>query len=80
MFAPTPLPDISEIQKRLEFVFPEGTADRGYVTRDTAARTVFVNLSTGNSSLIAKAVIVAGHGSGRPARTYPSGFCRDRLL
>lgn len=44
MFAPAPLPDIAEIQRRLEFIFPEGTADRGYVTRDTAAKTVFVML------------------------------------
>jgi len=44
MFAPAPLPDIAAIQKCLEFIFPEGTADRGYVTRDTAARTVFVML------------------------------------
>ncbi|MFA5516920.1 MAG: hypothetical protein WDA20_11600 [Desulfuromonadales bacterium] len=44
IFASAPLPDIAEIQRRLEFVFPEGTADRGYVTRDTAAKTVFVML------------------------------------
>ncbi len=44
MFAAAPLPDIAEIQKRLEFIFPEGTADRGYVTRDVAAKTVFVML------------------------------------
>jgi hypothetical protein len=41
MFASAPLPDIAEIQKRLEFIFPEGTADRGYVTRDTAAKDPF---------------------------------------
>ena len=44
MFAAAPLPDIAEIQKRLEFIFSEGIADRGYVTRDVAAKTVFVML------------------------------------
>lgn len=44
MFAPAPLPDPSEIRTRLEKIFSEGTADRNYVTRDTAARLVFVML------------------------------------
>jgi BsuBI/PstI restriction endonuclease domain/BsuBI/PstI restriction endonuclease HTH domain len=44
MFAAAPLPDLAEIQKRLEIIFPEGIADRGYVTREVAAKTVFVML------------------------------------
>lgn len=39
-----PLPDWQEIRRRLEILFPEGTDNRGYVTRDIAAKTVFVLL------------------------------------
>src|ERR1700686_4191187 len=42
-----PLPDISEIQRRLQVIFPEGTPQRGYVTREIAARTIFVMLYIG---------------------------------
>ncbi|WP_305043214.1 BsuBI/PstI family type II restriction endonuclease [Geoalkalibacter sp.] len=44
MFALAPLPEIAEIQRRLEFIFPEGIADRPYVTRESTAKTVFVML------------------------------------
>jgi hypothetical protein len=44
MFAPSPLPDVTKIQNRLELIFPVSVADRGYLVRDTAARTVFVLL------------------------------------
>lgn len=39
-----PLPDIHE---RLQTIFPEGTANRNYVTREIAAKTVFVMLYIG---------------------------------
>jgi hypothetical protein len=39
-----PLLPWPEIQKRLDRIFPEGTANRGYCTRDVAAKTVFVML------------------------------------
>jgi hypothetical protein len=42
-----PLLDISEIHKRLQVIFPEGTPQRGYCTREMAARTVFVMLYVG---------------------------------
>jgi len=42
MFALTPLPSIGEIQRRLEFIFPEGISDRSYVVRESTAKTVFV--------------------------------------
>ena len=42
-----PLLDIAEIQTRLLAVFPEGTPQRGYCTREMAARTVFVMLYIG---------------------------------
>jgi BsuBI/PstI restriction endonuclease domain/BsuBI/PstI restriction endonuclease HTH domain len=35
------------VQERLQVIFPEGTAHRGYVTRDLAASTVFVALYIG---------------------------------
>lgn len=44
MFAPSQLPDLTKIQKRLEIIFSEGMADRGYVIRDIAVRTIFVML------------------------------------
>jgi hypothetical protein len=42
-----PLLPVAEIQKRLREVFPEGTPNRGYCTREIAARTVFVMLYVG---------------------------------
>jgi hypothetical protein len=45
-----PLPDlprISEIRSRLAVIFPEGTQNRGYFTREMAARVVFVMLYSG---------------------------------
>jgi hypothetical protein len=42
-----PLLAVAEIQKRLLEVFPEGTPNRGYCTRDIAAKTVFVMLYVG---------------------------------
>ena len=36
--------DVSEIQRRLLDIFPEGAPQRGYCTREMAARTVFVML------------------------------------
>lgn len=42
-----PLLDITEIHRRLLAIFPEGTPQRGYCTREMAARTVFVMLYSG---------------------------------
>ncbi len=45
-----PLPLLSsvpEIQQRLQSIFPEGTANRNFVTREIAAKTVFVMLYVG---------------------------------
>ncbi|HXQ66589.1 MAG TPA: BsuBI/PstI family type II restriction endonuclease [Alphaproteobacteria bacterium] len=39
--------DIAEIQRRLQLIFPEGMPQRGYFTREMAARTVFVMLYIG---------------------------------
>jgi hypothetical protein len=39
--------DIEEIHHRLRLIFPDGTPLRGYVTREMAARTVFVMLYIG---------------------------------
>ncbi|GGC58974.1 BsuBI/PstI family type II restriction endonuclease [Chelatococcus reniformis] len=41
------LPDIGEIHRRLQAIFPEGTPQRGYCTREMAARTVFAMLYVG---------------------------------
>ena len=43
----TPLPDIPEVQARLQAIFPEGSARRNYCVREMAARTVFVMLYIG---------------------------------
>ena len=37
-----PLLAVANIHERLQTVFPEGTANRNYVTREIAAKTVFV--------------------------------------
>ncbi len=42
-----PLLPVPEILERLRTVFPEGTANRNYVTREIAAKTVFVMLYLG---------------------------------
>jgi len=42
-----PLPTVTDIHERLQIVFPEGTANRNYVTREIAAKTVFVMLYIG---------------------------------
>jgi len=46
-----PLPKlvaVADIQKRLLEIFPEGTPNRGYCTREIAAKTVFVMLYVGS--------------------------------
>lgn len=45
-----PLPQflpVPEIHERLQTIFPGGTANRNYVTREIAAKTVFVMLYIG---------------------------------
>jgi hypothetical protein len=42
-----PLLPVPEIQTRLLEIFPDGTPNRGYCTRDIAAKTVFVMLYVG---------------------------------
>lgn len=42
-----PLPDIPEVQARLQAIFPEGSQRRNYCVREMAARTVFVMLYIG---------------------------------
>lgn len=45
-----PLPDllpVPEIQERLRVIFPQGTPNRNYVTREIAAKTIFVLLYIG---------------------------------
>ena len=45
-----PLPallQVSEIQERLRLIFPQGTSNRNYVTREIAAKTIFVLLYIG---------------------------------
>ena len=42
-----PLPDIPEVQARLQAIFPEGSPRRNYCVREMAARTVFVMLYIG---------------------------------
>ena len=41
------LPEVREIQKRLNLVFPEGTPHRVYVVREMAAKTIFAMLYVG---------------------------------
>jgi hypothetical protein len=41
------LPDVAEIQRRLLLIFPEGSANRVYCTREMAAKTVFAMLYVG---------------------------------
>ena len=42
-----PLLAVTDIHERLQTIFPEGTANRNYVTREIAAKTVFVMLYIG---------------------------------
>ncbi|HEY0832707.1 MAG TPA: BsuBI/PstI family type II restriction endonuclease [Azospirillum sp.] len=42
-----PLTDVATIKRRLAEIFPEGLADRNYVVREMAARTVFALLYVG---------------------------------
>ena len=42
-----PLLPVSDIHERLQAIFPDGTANRNYVTREIAAKTVFVMLYVG---------------------------------
>ena len=42
-----PLLAVTDIHERLQAIFPEGTANRNYVTREIAAKTVFVMLYIG---------------------------------
>lgn len=41
------LPSVAVIQQRLNLTFPEGTGNRNYLTREMAAKTVFVMLYAG---------------------------------
>jgi BsuBI/PstI restriction endonuclease HTH domain/BsuBI/PstI restriction endonuclease domain len=56
------LPTWEEVQQRLQVIFPEGAPNRGYLTRDLAASTVFVALYVG-------AVEGSGHWLG-PKQVY----------
>lgn len=38
------IPDVATIQSRLDAIFPEGTGNRGYLTREMAAKTIFTML------------------------------------
>ena len=38
---------VAEIQRRLCEIFPEGTANRGYCTREIAAKTIYAMLYIG---------------------------------
>ena len=42
-----PLVPVPEIHGRLQNIYPEGTASRNYLTREIAAKTVFVMLYIG---------------------------------
>lgn len=42
-----PLPAYETVQERLPIIFPKGTPERGYLTRDVCASTVFVALYIG---------------------------------
>ena len=42
-----PLLPVADIHERLQTIFPDGTANRNYVTREIAAKTVFVLLYMG---------------------------------
>ena len=42
-----PLLAVADIHVRLQTIFPEGTANRNYITQEIAAKTVFVMLYIG---------------------------------
>lgn len=42
-----PLLPVPEIHEQLQAVFPEGTANRNFVTREIVAKTIFVMLHIG---------------------------------
>ena len=42
-----PLLPVADIQERLLAIFPDGTTNRNYVTREIAAKTIFVMLYIG---------------------------------
>ena len=44
MFVQAPLPEVEIVRDRLFKIFPEGISDRNYLTREMAARTIFVML------------------------------------
>ena len=41
------LPSVNAVQERLQLIFPDGTSNREYVTREMAAKSVFVMLYVG---------------------------------
>jgi hypothetical protein len=43
----TPLLGVAEIHRRLQLIFPDGTPNRAYCTRDMAAKTIFAMLYVG---------------------------------
>ena len=47
MMALPPLPAVTDIHGRLQTIFPDGTANRNYVTREIAAKSLFVMLYIG---------------------------------
>ena len=47
MMALPPLLPVPDIHERLRTIFPDGTENRNYVTREMAAKTVFVMLYIG---------------------------------
>ena len=60
------LPSVDAVQERLQLIFPDGTSNREYVTREMAAKSVFVALYVG-----------AVEGSGRWIRPDQVGRMTD---
>lgn len=71
MFASAPLPDVETIRQRLQVIFPEGLADRNYVTREVAAQIVF-------TMLYVDAIVDQGHMLG-PVHVYRMGDTQAAL-
>ncbi|MFY0992880.1 BsuBI/PstI family type II restriction endonuclease [Halomonas sp. C05BenzN] len=44
LFVPAPLPSVTEIRRRLEVIFPDGTMQRPALTSEAAAKTVYTML------------------------------------
>ena len=63
-----PLLTVPDIQERLQTIFPEGTENRNYVTREMAARTVFVMLYVGAAAADRVPAVPAY----RPQRNLPA--------